>query len=129
MPGMSIHAPGGTIVVLVVEDEVLVRSLAVDFFAEMGFDVVDAPDADIAIRILRIEAARVRVLFTDVQMPGPMDGLMLAHHARRNWPWIGLVVTSGLLAGGLEQLPADTRFFRKPYELAAIADHIRGITM
>jgi two-component system, response regulator PdtaR len=61
-------------VVLVVEDEVLVRSLAVDFFAEMGFDVVDAPDADIAIRILQIEAARVRVLFTDVQMPGPMDG-------------------------------------------------------
>ena len=55
----------------------------------------------------------------------PMDGLMLAHHTRRNWPWIDLVVTSGFVAGGLEQLPADTQFFRKPYELAAIAEHIR----
>jgi hypothetical protein len=54
-----------------------------------------------------------------------MDGLMLAHHTRRNWPWIGLVVTSGFAASGLAQLPANTQFFRKPYDLAAIAEHIR----
>ena len=60
-----------------------------------------------------------------LRMPGAMDGVMLAHHTRRNWPWIDLVVTSGFVAGGLEQLPADTQFFRKPYDLAAIAEHIR----
>ena len=113
--------------VLVVEDEALVRTLAVEFFADMGFDAVEAPDANSAIRILQIEAARVHVLFTDVQMPGPMDGLMLVHHVRRNWPWIGLVVTSAYATWGLEQLPANTQFFRKPYELAAIGRHIREI--
>ena len=60
-----------------------------------------------------------------LRMPGAMDGLMLAHHTRRNWPWIDLVVTSGFVVGGLEQLPADAQFFRKPYDLAAIAEHIR----
>ena len=120
MPKVPINALTGTIVVLVVEDEALVRTLAVEFFADMGFDAVAAPDANSAIRILQIEAARVHVLFTDVQMPGPMDGLMLAHHVRRNWPWIGLVVTSAYATWGLERLPANTQFFRKPYELAAI---------
>jgi two-component system, response regulator PdtaR len=93
----------------------------------MGFDAVEAPDGNSAVRILQIEAARVHVLFTDVQMPGPMDGLMLAHHVRRNWPWIGLVVTSAYATWGLEQLPANTQFFQKPYELAAIGRHIREI--
>jgi len=114
---------------MVVEDESVIRTLTAEFMADTGFEVLEAPDADTAVRLLLTEADRVHVLFTDVRMPGTMDGLMLAHHTRRNWPWIGLVVTSGLLAGGLEQLPADTRFFRKPYELTAIADHIRGITM
>ena len=75
----------------------------------------------------RPKAQRVHVLFTDIKMPGPMDGLKLAHHTRRNWPWIGLVVTSAYATWGLEQLPANTQFFRKPYELAAIGRHIREI--
>ena len=110
---------------LVVEDEEVIRRLAPEFMAETGFDVLEAPDADSAVRLLHTEAERVHVLFTDLQMPGAMDGLMLAHHTRRNWPWIGLIVTSGFIAGGLQQLPADTRFFQKPYQLAAIAEHIR----
>lgn len=113
------------VVVLAVEDEEVIRTLATEFMAEVGFDVLEAPNADTAVRLLQVEAERVHVLFTDLRMPGAMDGLMLAHHTRRNWPWIELVVTSGFIAGGLEQLPPNTQFFRKPYELAAIAEHIR----
>jgi CheY-like chemotaxis protein len=86
MPNVPINGPTGTIVVLVVEDEVFIRTLAVESFAEMRFGVVEAPDADIAIGVLQIAEARIQVLFTDVQMPGAMGGSMLAHHTRRNWP-------------------------------------------
>ena len=110
---------------MVVEDEEVIRTMAAEFMADTGFEVLEAPDADTAVRLLLTEADRVHVLFTDVRMPGTMDGLMLAHHTRRNWPWIGLVVTSGFAVGGLEKLPADAQFFRKPYDLAAIAEHIR----
>ena len=122
---MSRASSNEPIRVLVVKDEALVRTLAVEFFSDTGFEVVEAPDADTAIRLLQTEAQRVHVLLTDVRIPGAMDGLMLAHHTRHHWPWIDLIVTSGFVAGGLERLPADTQFFRKPYELAAIAEHIR----
>jgi CheY-like chemotaxis protein len=124
---MSSNTCKKTIVVLVVEDEALIRTLAVEFMTGTGFEVLEAPDAHFAVRILETEAERVHVLFTDVNMPGLMDGLMLAHHTRRNWPWIGLVVTSGLVTWGSEGLPEGTRFFRKPYELASIEKHIREI--
>jgi len=91
-----------------VEDEEVIRTLAAEFMADTGFEVLEAPDAHTAVRLLQTEAERVHVLFTDVRMPGAMDGLMLAHHTRRNWPWIGLVVTSGFATWGLAQLPANT---------------------
>ena len=125
MPQSSANTTKSPVVVLVVEDEDVIRTLAAEFMADTGFEVLEAPDADIAVRLLQTQASRVHVLFTDVIMPGPMDGLMLAHHTRHHWPWIDLVVTSGFVAGGLERLPADAQFFRKPYELAAIAEHIR----
>ena len=125
MPQSSANTTKSPVVVLVVEDENVIRTLAAEFMADTGFEVLEAPDADIAVRLLQTQASRIHVLFTDVVMPGPMDGLMLAHHTRHHWPWIDLVVTSGFVAGGLEQLPADAQFFRKPYELAAIAEHIR----
>jgi CheY-like chemotaxis protein len=125
MPPSSPNTQKSPVVVLVVEDEEVIRTLATEFMAEMGFDVLEAPNGDTAVRILQTEAERVHVLFTDLRMPGAMDGLTLAHHTRRNWPWIDLVVTSGFVAGALQQLPADTQFFRKPYDLPAIAEHIR----
>jgi CheY-like chemotaxis protein len=87
MPQSSTNSPKNPVVVLVVEDEEVIRTLAAEFMADTGFEVLEAPDAHTAVRLLQTEAERVHVLFTDVRMPGAMDGLMLAHHTRRNWPW------------------------------------------
>jgi two-component system, response regulator PdtaR len=117
------------IVVLVVEDEALVRMMAADFFDESGLVVLEADDAKSALQILQREANRLHVLFTDVQMPGSIDGLMLARHTRRVWPWIHLIVTSGLVTWGAGELPDNTQFFPKPYELQLIDSHIRHLMM
>ena len=99
MPQSSANTTKSSVVVMVVEDEEVIRTMASEFMADAGFEVLEAPDADTAVRLLQTEAERVHVLFTDLRMPGAMDGLMLAHHTRRNWPWIDLVVTSGFVGG------------------------------
>jgi len=118
-----------TIAVLVVEDEALVRMTATDFFDESGFVVLQADDAYSALQILQREASRLHVLFTDVNMPGSIDGLMLARHTRRIWPWMHLIVTSARVTWGPGELPENTRFFAKPYELQLIDSHIRHLMM
>jgi CheY-like chemotaxis protein len=81
-------------VVLIVEDEFLLRMDAVDMVADAGFEVVEAADADEAIGIL--DARRdIAVVFTDIQMPGSMDGLKLARAVKGRWPPIKIVATSG----------------------------------
>jgi CheY-like chemotaxis protein len=81
-------------VVLIVEDEFLLRMNAVDMIAAGGFEVVEAANADDAIEIL--ESRRdITVVFTDIQMPGSMDGLKLAQAVRGRWPPIKIVATSG----------------------------------
>ena len=86
-------------VVLIVEDEFLLRMDAVDMIAGAGFDVVEAANADQAIEIL--ESRRdVTVVFTDIQMPGSMDGLKLARAIRGRWPPIKIVATSGRAHSG-----------------------------
>jgi len=117
------------IVVLVVEDEALVRMTAADFFVESDFVVLEADDANSALQILQREANRLHVLFTDVTMPGSIDGLMLARHTRRIWPWMHLIVTSARVTWGPGELPENTRFFAKPYELPLIDSHIRHLMM
>jgi len=112
--------------VLVVEDEVLIRMGVVAAFEDAGFVVLEANDAAQAVALLR--ASRVRridFLFTDVNMPGAMNGLLLSLHTREHWPWISLIVTSGRLQKSLGEMPANTRFFQKPYEVDGVVDHIR----
>jgi two-component system, response regulator PdtaR len=112
--------------VLVVEDEALIRLGIVDVFDDAGFIVLAAKDAAEAVVLLQAaRARRIDVLFSDVNMPGVMDGLLLALHAREHWPWISLIVTSGWLRKGLGEMPANTRFFQKPYDLGHVVDHIR----
>ena len=82
-------------VVLVVDDEVLVRTVAVDMVEQAGFEVIEASNADEAIRILE-SRQDIRAVFTDIQMPGSMDGLRLAQSVRDRWPPVALIVTSGL---------------------------------
>jgi two-component system, response regulator PdtaR len=80
-------------VVLVVEDEGLLRASAMDMVKEAGFDVLAASDADEAIRVLE-SRSDIRAVFTDVHMPGSMDGLRLARVIRSRWPPVALIVTS-----------------------------------
>jgi len=113
-------------VVLVVEDEVLVRAVAVDMVEQAGFDVIEACDADEAIRLLECRQD-IRAIFTDVQMPGSMDGLRLARAVRDRWPPVALIVTSGLANLTDDDLPAGGRFLRKPYLLSEVGGALRAL--
>ena len=113
--------------VLIVEDESLVRLGAVRSIEEAGFEVIEAANADEAIRILE-NRSDVRVVFTDIHMPGSMDGLKLAHAVRNRWPPIKIIVTSGRVRVTEEDLPEGGRFFAKPYEPTQITDAIREWT-
>jgi len=105
--------------VLVVEDELLIRLNAVQMIEEAGFEAIEAANADEAIRILE-SRSDIRIVFTDVQMPGSIDGLKLAHAVRNRWPPIKLIVTSGHVAVDESALPAGGRFFSKPYQPSEI---------
>jgi CheY-like chemotaxis protein len=106
--------------VLVVEDEVLIRMAIVDSLEQSGFAVYEAANADEAIGLLE-RHDDIRVLFTDVDMPGSMDGLKLAAAVRDRWPPIKIVVTSGQVGVKPGDLPAEGRFFPKPYDPSQVA--------
>jgi CheY-like chemotaxis protein len=111
--------------VLIVEDEPLVRIGAVNLIEDAGFEVIEAASADEAIGILECRSD-VRVVFTDIHMPGSMDGLKLAHAVRNRWPPIRIIVTSGRDLIAEQVLPEGGRFFAKPYNPIEILDALRG---
>ena len=106
--------PPGKTVVLVVEDDALVRMDAVDMMEEFGFDVLEACNSDEAIRLLE-DRLDVSVVFTDIDMPGPMNGLKLAQAVRGRWPPIKIIVTSGQFKIVEGDLPNGGSFLPKPY--------------
>ena len=106
-------------VILVVEDEVLIRMNAVQMLEDAGYVVVEASNADDAIKILEARSD-IRAVFTDINMPGTLDGLRLAHAIRGRWPPIHLILTSGQVTLREEEFPANGRFIRKPYR----AEHL-----
>jgi two-component system, response regulator PdtaR len=111
-------------VILVVEDEAIIRNLAVAVVDAAGFEAIEARNADDAIRIL--ESRRdIRLVFTDVRMPGSMDGIILARTIRRRWPSIQLIVTSGGDDLGIKAIPERARFFLKPYRTAQVVESLR----
>lgn len=114
-------------VILVVEDEFLIRMEAMNTIRDAGFDVVEANNADEAILILE-SRLDITVVFTDVQMPGSMDGLKLAAAIRGRWPPIKIVATSGLLDIRKEDLPLGSRFLPKPYSATQIVGTLRELT-
>src|SRR3954469_5736902 len=114
-------------VVLIVEDELLLRIDAAEMIKAAGFEVVEAANADQAIEVL--EARRdITVVFTDIQMPGSMDGLKLARAVRGRWPPIKIVATSGLVDVREQDLPDGGRFLPKPYSPHQIAGLLRELT-
>ena len=102
-------------VVLVVEDEMLLRMRAVDMVEDAGFTSVEAVNADEAVAILE-SRSDIALLLTDIQMPGSMDGLKLAHAVHERWPPIRIILVSGELRPASIDIPADSRFFGKPLE-------------
>ena len=106
------HAP---IAVLVVEDEPLTRIDIVSALEDGGFLVFEAANADEAIVVLE-QHTEIQALFTDIDMPGSMDGLKLAAAVRDRWPPVKIIVTSGHRAMNDDSLPVAGRFFSKPYD-------------
>jgi CheY-like chemotaxis protein len=102
-------------IVLVVDDEMLLRMRAVDMVEDAGYASVEAVDADEAVAILE-SRSDIGLVFTDIQMPGSMDGLKLAHTVHQRWPSIGIILVSGQLKPENVDIPANSRFFGKPIE-------------
>ena len=106
--------------VLVVEDEVLLRMNIVGVLEQRGFAVLEAENATRAIEIL-VQHPDVQVMFTDIDMPGGVDGLKLAAMVRDRWPPIKIVYTSGYRKQADLQLPVESQFFAKPYNPDRVA--------
>ncbi len=111
-------------VILVVEDISLIRMGVVDLLVRTGFVVLEAETADEAIRILEADPD-IQLVFTDVGMPGTMDGIKLSHYIRNRWPPVELMVTSGKTIVE-SQLADGAKFFAKPYDESKIIQTIIG---
>src|SRR5437588_3755659 len=102
--------------VLVVEDEMVLRMRAVDIVENAGFTAVQAINADEALSILE-SRSDISLLFSDIQMPGSMDGLKLAYAVHERWPSIKIILVSGQVKLSDAEKPANSRFFGKPLEV------------
>ncbi|MDB5637084.1 MAG: histidine kinase [Bradyrhizobium sp.] len=113
-------------VVLVVEDEMLLRMRAVDMVEDAGYTSVEAVDADQAVAILE-SRSDIALIFTDIQMPGSIDGLGLAHSVHRRWPPIKIILVSGQLKLSTSDIPPNSRFFGKPLQASQMIAEMRDM--
>jgi CheY-like chemotaxis protein len=113
-----------SVAVLIVEDEPLIRMGTVYLIEDAGFEVYEAGSADAAIALLELHK-EIRLIVTDVDMPGSMDGLKLAHYVRGRWPPVKIIVTSGHVKVTEESLPAGALLVPKPYDPAEITHKVR----
>ncbi len=111
-------------VVLLVEDEPLVRMTAADELDDAGFRVLEAKNADEALVVLEAHSDEVQVLFTDVDMPGSMDGMALAERVYQRWPHVLLLISSGYARPHPDEIPDHGRFVPKPYRGETLVRHI-----
>ena len=111
---------------MVVEDEVLLRLTMIDMLEPSGFEVVAVANAEEAIEILK-RRPDVKVVVTDINMPGSMDGLDLIAFVKSKWPRIALIVMSGKSSPNIfEKIPEGGLFFSKPYDVAALVAAIEA---
>jgi CheY-like chemotaxis protein len=113
--------------VLIVEDEAFVRILGAGMLAHAGFRVIEAADSDGALEILEADAD-VQLLFTDVNLPGTIDGMALARQVHERWPRIGIIMVSGRATPQPGELPPGCLFHRKPYDEATVLRHAHELT-
>ena len=120
---LSIASP---IRILVVEDETFIRMDVVEMLDAAGFDILEAANADEAIQMLE-RHSDIRLVFTDIDMPGSMNGLKLAAAVRDRWPPVRIIATSGHFKVQAGDLPDDARFIAKPYQAAQIISAVREL--
>ena len=101
-------------VILTVEDETLIRDYLGQILEQAGYQVVSAANADEAIEILE-SRDDIRIIITDINMPGSMDGLRLAAAVKDRWPPIKIVIATGKARPRREEMPIDSQFLSKPY--------------
>jgi CheY-like chemotaxis protein len=111
-------------IVLVVEDDAIQRYIAVTMVEDAGFEAIEAQNADEAVRILE-SRKDIRIVFTDINMPGSMDGMKLAACIRDRWPPVEIILTSAEFAEKDVTLPARGLFFPKPYDPDAVSEAMR----
>lgn len=117
--------PGPT-TVLVVEDEMVLRMRAVDIVEDAGFTAVEAVSADQALLILE-QRSDISMVFSDIQMPGTMDGLKLAHAVNERWPKIKIILVSGQITPTDAETPPESKFFGKPIEAAQMIAELQSM--
>jgi CheY-like chemotaxis protein len=113
-------------VILIVEDEMMLRMRAVDMVEDAGYTPLEAMDADEAVAILE-SRSDIELMCTDIQMPGSMDGLALARAVHGRWPSIKIIVVSGQLDLPKLDLPPRSRFFGKPLDAGEVIAEMRGM--
>ncbi|MBM9400139.1 response regulator [Gluconacetobacter azotocaptans] len=119
--------PSRRLRVVVAEDEVLTRLAVADELRDNGFDVREASNAEEALTVLESEMAQVDALFTDIDMPGSMNGLELALRARQHRPRLSVLVTSGKHKVSDDFVLTHSRFVAKPYDISDIAKIIHDL--
>src|ERR1700719_4385987 len=123
---MVLDHPVVPAVVLVVEDEMLLRMRAVDMVDDAECTPLEVVDAVEAVAILE-SRSDIALLFTDIQIPGCMDGLKLAHAVHARWPPIKIILVSGQLTPASTDIPSDSRFFGKPLQAKEMIAEMRDM--
>lgn len=114
-------------VALVVEDEALVRFDLAQSLEEVGYVTFEASNAADAISILEVHP-EIRIVFTDIQMPGTMDGLALSQYVRKRWPPTIIVISSGRCSPRSDEMPIGAHFLTKPYSPHALSHVMQDIS-
>ena len=110
---------------LVVDDDAIVLMDACSILEEAGFRFYEASNGDAAIELLGQHATSVTLLFSDVEMPGAINGFALAHHVAEQWPWIEIVVASGRITPSVGDMPHKATFIGKPFDSEMVHGHLR----
>jgi CheY-like chemotaxis protein len=112
-------------IILVVEDDLLLSLDISEALEDEGYDVVAVANADEAIKVLETRND-IRTIFTDIDLPGSMDGLKLAAAVRDRWPPVHIIVTTGMRAPHRDEMPANSIFIAKPYPSAEVLEAVRS---